>query len=302
MSAVSLIERYLQEIKPEIKERTFCHYKNLLNTYFRDKMPQKLDQNSINRFFSRFVTENVLSVSTLKTIKGLLERMLKFGFEEKLLQEPVSVDFKVKQTKQTKVESFRQEEVGILEDFILQNKRRYSYGVLISLYTGLRLGELLSLKWKDVDLKAKIITVNTTACDISINHKLTFIESSPKTETSRRVIPITKKVEMLLKEIRKNQAPCEYVISQSGKMIFARAYQESFSRLLKRLNIKHRGFHALRHTFATRCYKNGMDIKTLSEILGHSSPTTTLKVYVHTDLETKKNAMELVNKRLAKLS
>lgn len=76
-----------------------------------------------------------------------------------------------------------------------------------------------------------------------------------------------------------------------------RGYQTSFSRLLKKLNIKHYGIHSLRHTFATRLLENGVDIKTISELMGHSSPTVTLNRYVHTNMDNKRIALQKLNKK-----
>ena len=88
------------------------------------------------------------------------------------------------------------------------------------------------------------------------------------------------------------------MVSSGGKPVSVRSYQRTFELLLRRLGIPHRGFHAPRHTFATRALECGMDVKTLSEILGHKSPTVTVNRYVHSLIEHKKAMMNLVGKML----
>lgn len=91
-----------------------------------------------------------------------------------------------------------------------------------------------------------------------------------------------------------NNSTSQYVVSNKfGNRLNIRTYQQSFSNLLVRLNISHQGFHSLRHTFATRLLEKGIDIKTISELLGHSSPTITLDIYVHSSLENKRKAVEI---------
>ena len=101
----------------------------------------------------------------------------------------------------------------------------------------------------------------------------------------------------MLKDMRK-VAKNQYVISDSEKTLAIRSYQRSFERLLKKLGISHRGFHSLRHTFATRALEVGVDVKTLSEILGHKNANITLQRYAHSMLEHKRDMMNQIGKML----
>ena len=170
----------------------------------------------------------------------------------------------------------------------------------MSLYTGLRLGEVIALKWQNVDMKNKLIYIDKTLSTISQNHKTLTIESSPKTQSSIREIPISNQLLFLLKQLKLKSTNDYVIVSHNNKQIKPRAYQKSFENLLKKLHIKHYGFHAIRHTFATRLLENGVDIKTISELLGHSSPTITLNRYIHTNLQKKRKAMEILTKKSAK--
>ena len=171
------------------------------------------------------------------------------------------------------------------------------FGVVLCLYTGLRIGELLALEWKDIDFSNGTISVTKTCYDGKDNNgKYTRITDTPKTPTSQRVIPFPKQLISYLKSVRKQDKSDFVVSSGSNKSLSVRAYQRSFELLLKKLNISHKGFHALRHTFATRALECGMDVKTLSEILGHKNATVTLNRYVHSLMEHKKDMMNRVGK------
>ena len=120
--------------------------------------------------------------------------------------------------------------------------------------------------------------------------KFTRLIDEPKTVSSNRTFPIPKQLVAILKKMRKN-SKSTYVISKGEKGIFVRSYQRSFELILKKLDIERKGFHSLRHTFATRALECGMDVKTLSEILGHKNPNVTLNRYAHSLMEHKKSMM-----------
>lgn len=113
---------------------------------------------------------------------------------------------------------------------------------------------------------------------------------TPKTAHSVRLIPLPRELLRQLNALPKD-GDCPYVISNRGKPVSTRSYQRTFAALLKKLNIPHRGFHSLRHTFATRAAESGMDVKTLSELLGHKNPAVTLRRYVHSLLGHKAEMM-----------
>lgn len=178
-----------------------------------------------------------------------------------------------------------------IEQAILKKNKPYLYGVVICLYTGLRIGELLALEWKDVDIAKGLIAVNKT-CYYGQNSEGRYVRmvDTPKTASSQRIIPMPKQLIPLLKELQA-QRKSSNIIENAGKPISIRTYQRYFEVLLKELQIPHRGFHALRHTFATRAIECGMDVRTLSEILGHKNPTITLNRYAHSLMEHKKTMM-----------
>lgn len=186
---------------------------------------------------------------------------------------------------------------------------RLGIGIVLDLFTGLRLGELLGLQWKDIDLKKGILTVRQTLnrlrnFDTNIVNKTSIIIGDTKTLKSKRQIPLhdimiteLKKYKLMQKE-EKLKAGLIYedegffISNEIGKPIEPRTYQDLFYRIIKKAEIQNRpNFHALRHTFATRALEAGIPAKTVSEILGHSNISITLDLYSHVSLDLKKESI-----------
>ena len=158
--------------------------------------------------------------------------------------------------------------------------------------TGLRIGELCPLQWKDIDLEKRIISVSKTMQRIqcpTAAGKTKLIITDPKSESSRRQIPIPECMMSFLLKFKGK--PNEYLLTGTEKPIEPRAMQYRFRTILKNAKLPSVHFHALRHIFATNCIKLGFDVKALSELLGHSSVeitfpvpnSNTIPIAVHTD-------------------
>ena len=178
-------------------------------------------------------------------------------------------------------------------NYLLHNLNPTSLCVLLSLYTGLRVGEVCGLMWGDIDFEKSVLTVRKTVQRIRSGvHGTQIIADTPKSRSSRRSIPIPKFIMKLLRESRSNNN-C-YVLSNSTVIIEPRTLQRRFKTILKKANLPSAGYHCLRHMFATNSLQAGFDVKTLSEILGHASVETTLNRYVHTSMERKIACMALL--------
>ena len=286
-------------VRPFAKQRTFIKYQMQVEKYILPEIgdvdTNELSADVIQKFSAR-LTQSGLASNTINNILSTLNLSLKRAAMLGLLKNRFSDAIVRPKPREKQVESFTKREQYILERYAMWNKRDNLFGIVLSLYTGLRVGELLALKWSDIDFAKKRITVNKCCRDEWENGKYIKIIETAKTQASERVIPFPKQLLPKLRELKK-RSKCQYVIpgkSEYGAQM--RSYQRTFECLLKTLNLPHRGIHALRHTFATRALEVGMDVKTLSEIMGHSDPTVTLKRYAHSMFEHKSEMMNKLGK------
>ena len=294
-------------IKPNVKERTYIRYEQLIRTHIASKIGD-ININDITPIvLQSFVTE-LLNTGNLKTGKELsanfvnmvisvIQNSLKTAYLIGVANEYVANKIKRPKIKEKQIECFSCQEQKKIENYVLNSKKDKLLGIVICLYTGLRIGELLALTWQDIDFGKGLLFVSKTCHDGNDCKKYIRIIDSPKTVNSRRIIPLPKQILSLLKCLKKG-SPCEYIIADGDKPVFVRSYQRTFELLLKKLNIPHKGFHSLRHTFATRAIECGIDVKTLSELLGHKNATITLNRYAHSLLEHKVAMMNRLGKLL----
>lgn len=171
---------------------------------------------------------------------------------------------------------------------------KYKIATYISLCLGLRLGEICALKWSDIDSSNLTLTIRHTVQRITSAAlsdeiaKTDLLESEPKSDCSKRIIPISCELLRMLDRIYNKQP---YIFG-TDRPLEPRTMQYQFKRILKEAAVDDRNFHILRHTFATNCVEKGVDIKSLSEILGHSDVKITLNRYVHPTMDVKRLQLE----------
>lgn len=187
----------------------------------------------------------------------------------------------------------RKEQMKLLS-VLKQDIDPFKTAIALSLYTGLRLGEICALKWTDIDAENRLVTVNRTVQRLKLDghrSKTILLETDPKSEYSKREIPLSNTVFALLTQFSGKK---EYIFG-GGKPMDPRTMQNHFKRLLQSAGLPDRNFHILRHTFATNCIEGGTDVKSLSEILGHSDVQITLNRYVHPSMDTKRKYMDVLS-------
>ncbi len=291
-----ILLRWLESKRDEIKEQSYVKYFNFINLYISpylgSKNYKRIKNKHIISFFEQEKIEE-LSLSTKRTLAFIIKSSFNYCTVNKLRKYLDLTDLKIKKPK-SKVVYLTKNEQAKLENYLKDKKDIRKLGVLICLYTGIRLGEICGLKWKDIDFNAKSLSINRTVQRIKNNDKnaktkTKKIVSTPKSNSSIRIIPLPT---FLLKELSKYKStPENYVLTNSTVFKDARVYEKYFENALKKCNIRNLNFHTLRHTFATRCIESGMDIKTLSELLGHSSYHVTLSVYVHSTIDQKRHCI-----------
>lgn len=296
-------------IEPNAKMRTTESYRRIIDKRLRQELGEcemgELTAPTIQAFVTGLITKgNVatkkgLASSTVNTIITVIQSSLKTAVLSGYIEKNVAESVRRPKIKSKEIECFTVAEQKKMESAALYDKRTKMAGIVLCLYTGLRIGELLALTWEDVDLKSGLIAVNKACHDKIEKNGTARIVELPKTPSSKRIIPVPKQLLPVLRQLKKT-GKCETVISSpEGKPIAIRSYQRSFSLFLKKLGIAHKGFHSLRHTFATRALECGMDVKTLSEILGHKNAAITLNRYVHSLTEHKRNMMNRLGKFFA---
>lgn len=240
-----------------------------------------------------------LSASYVRSIMLVVLEIIDFAAEENMCSVPKSKIHKppVEKNELEILDSITQTH---LEKQLIMSPDETGVGILLSLNTGLRIGEVCALKWTDINFENAILHIRSTVArvkDESGNGMTKLIIDKPKTKSSVRDIPIPKRlmdILVLLYEKRRS----EYVISDRAGFVSPRTYEYRFHKVFEKHHIKSVNYHALRHTFATRCIEHGVDVKTLSEILGHSNVSITLNTYVHSSMERKREQLE----KLARVS
>ncbi len=302
------IYEWLIEKKEYIKESTYANYSNnifnhiipkLGNIYIQD-LNHKIIQNFLLDLFKNGRKDGLggLSEKTIKDITIIIKGSLRKAInEEKIRHFELTFNYP-KDNKDSKIYILSKHEQNKLTNYVLENLTNRNIGLLISLYSGLRIGELCALQWNDIDFKKNILSVNKTIQRVYIKDKdkniSKVIITTPKTKNANREIPINKEFLELLKQLRTKGD--DYIITGTNKYLEPRTYRKYFNKVLKQVKIKQFNFHSLRHTFATNCISLGVDYKTVSELLGHANVNITLNLYVHPRLSQKKKCIDMICK------
>lgn len=279
---------WLEQTRVSVKAQTYQKYKFLIDNHINPHLGKydfkELTADKINDFIlyenlsGRKDMKGGLSSGYINTMCHIINSATKNILKEKVKSLPV---------KKKQIEYLTLFEQKIIENYIVKNEPIKGVGILLSLYTGLRLGEVCALRISDIDFYEKTVKIDKTVVRVKnqdAGNKTIKIIDTAKTENANRIIPVPLKIIDILKKISKNK----YVLEgKNGSFCDTRTYQYYFKKVLKKCGIRDIKYHSLRHTFATRCIESGVDVKTLSEILGHSDVNVTLNTYVHITLKHK---------------
>jgi len=299
----TISREWLEYKKISVKYSTYIKYKNIVYHHL-DYIYEKKDMNQWNesdyrQWYKGLLEEQQLSISMLRSILYVLKDILVYGERAYHIRH---IDFsymKIIGNKQN-IRILSDHESKKLSSYCLNHINFTTISIYISMYTGMRIGEICGLKWEDIDLKNNLIMISRTVQRIEDDNyqdtKTKKMVFSPKTQSSERIVVLTDFLVEYLNIYKGLMNPLSedcFVISNSLEIPEVRNIQRNFKRICIKLNIDV-NFHALRHSFATNCVRYDIDIKTLSELLGHSSIATTLNLYVHPSIEYKKEQIKKI--------
>lgn len=309
MKLCELINEWLYiNHKYDIKERTLLRYESIISHHLNDVLFDRDIDEITPRDLQLFInkireeksprTNKQLSPSSINTLISMIKQCYGYAIDYEITNNnPTARIKRIKENKNNKIKSFTKEEQIKLEKHIDSSNNNEYVGIIIALYTGVRLGELLALTWKDINLKTGIMTINKTIYKTkNDNGEWYYMTDTPKSKNSNREIPLPPFIKEMIRQYKKEKKSTYVVAKEDGSRINDKLIVYRYKMLLKRCKVRYLNFHCLRHTFATRALENNMDIKTLSEILGHASASTTLNIYTHSLINHKRAQMRKIKR------
>lgn len=304
----TLMNHWLSVKQPMVTPSTYANFvliaENHLIPYFGKRKIGSIKETDVQTFIfdlyneGRLDSKGGLTVKSIRDIILVLRLALTYAYKEQVIPilnwELVEYpkDLSIKQ-----VVSLSKDEEQALIQCIYMNLNRKTAGILVALFTGVRIGELCGLKMEDISLDDKTISVNRSVQRIYDKKKgssYVYI-GPPKTKTSTRVIPLPSLLINIIKKYYTDN-PNHYFLTGKTKPTEPRTYRQFFHRFLKKHGLRDIKFHEVRHTFAVRAIElPDFDIKSLSEILGHKNVSFTLNVYGRANMQQKVKCMNLLN-------
>ncbi|CCV63893.1 Integrase [Alteracholeplasma palmae J233] len=288
------INIWKEEKMKQVKISSYCVYDLMINNHLSDFFDNfylhDINEDLVQKFI--YIKSETLNSKTVRDLVVVIKMVLKMGAKkEYCLIQQFDLIYP-KNIKENKVSVFTKIEQKKLTDYLNDNFDFKNLGLLICLYTGIRIGEVSAIKWSDIDIINNTISISRTVQRIYQDGKTRIIEESCKTDKSIRTIPMCKLLVKFIKPLKKIVNEDFYVISNLDKPIEPRTYRVYYKNILKKLGLPQIKFHSTRHSFATRLIESKADVKTVSAILGHSNIATTLNLYVHPNDEQKKKTIE----------
>ncbi len=296
-------KEWLSARQNAVKESTYALYTQTIRKHLlpdlADVSVMSLNEIFLQQFLQKKLTEGRLdgkgglSDKTVSDIRSVLKMILAYGYSIGFTNLS-GIHLSVSSVRPPQIKVLTREEQEKLEKAIFKEKSPFYLGIMLSLYTGLRIGEVCALQWGDFDFKAGTVSISKTVIRIQntdpyAKNRTKVLVEKPKTNCSNRVIPLP---DALLPYYRENRREDNvYVLTGTTHYMEPRACLQKYKKFLQKAGIRDYNFHVLRHTFATRCVENDFDVKSLSEIMGHSNVTITMQRYVHPSLEQKRTQM-----------
>jgi len=303
-----MAEHWLSVMSLKVKPSTLAQYEAMVRVHIIPQLGQmpfgEVTTASISKFThtklqsGRVDGNGGLSPKTVRDILSVLKGIIDFSVSEKLVKHPVTITYPKNQQKPMRVLS--NAEQSALKDILFEKPTIYNVGVLLCLYTGLRVGEVCALRWQDFSHGFNKLSVCQSMRRIKNDYgdrKTKIVIDTPKSKSSLRDIPVPEFLVPLLMSFSRSEDTF-FLSTVDTLLTEPRTIQNHFKRFIKAADIPDANFHCLRHTFSTRCIEAGVDIKSLSEMLGHASVNFTLNRYVHSSFEQKRESIHKLERYL----
>ena len=314
------MDRWLEDYaRPTVKLSTYSSYEMYIRRHIKPNIGElymsSIRVDDLQAFFNErgkkgnLVSGEGLSPKTLANMRNMLHMAFAQAVRNRLLFDNIVEAVRIPKAVKKEMRVLTREEQDRLITATRFAPEPAAFGIVFDIFTGLRLGELCGLRWANVDMERKSFTVCETRNRLP-NHDPTIAastsvktEATTKTENSRRTVYLIdslyqdfvmyKQIQDSITQEMPGYNPDGYVFCQPcGRPYEPRTYQDLFKRCVKQAGIRDANFHALRHTFATRSLEEGMDVVTLSRILGHATPSITMDKYGHALDDHKRTSME----------
>ena len=307
-TVAEIAEQWLSVMSLKVKPSTLAGYKANLKLHILPHLGHVLIARLTTASISEFAQAKLqsgradgsggLSSKTVRDILSVLKGIIDFAVSEKLIENAVIITYPKNQQKTMRVLS--QSEQSALKDELLEETTIYKAGILLCLYTGLRVGELCALLWEDFSPEFDKLSVRRSIRRIKNEGgetKTKLIIDTPKSKASLRDVPVPKFLIPILKGFVRD-GDTYFLSTVESVFTEPRTMQNHFKRVITAADVKDANFHSLRHSFSTRCIEAGVDVKSLSEMLGHASVNITLNRYVHSSFDQKRESMNRLEQHL----
>lgn len=307
-----IAQQWMLLIRPQVKESSYVKYQSLIENHIIPELGdiplEKFSTEVVEAYIQtqltsgRVVDRKGLSPKTVKDSLSLIRQILNWA-ESQHCKIPCQVQLLKVKVKIRQVSVLSVVNRKKLERYLIEEESLIGEGILLSLYTGLRIGEICALRWEQILIEEGILQIRYTLQRIpNLDYekgkvgsaKTKIIVTSPKSGCSNRDIPLPVFLLERIKKISHESGDAFFLTGSSQSFIEPRCMNNHFKRILQQCGIPETNYHTLRHTFATRCIELNFDAKTLSEILGHSNVNITLNRYVHISLDQKRKSMEML--------
>lgn len=294
-----LCDEWLQLCRIRVKESTLVKYTGILERYIKPRLGtyavSEISCVLIDQFSHQLLTQDGLSPKTTRDILTVLHGVLRYAAKQ--LPDVPAVQLAYPHADHKEIRVLSREEQQKFVSYLLKSDDLSMFGILLTLMTGMRIGEVCALRWKDISIENRTIRIGATMqrikdLDPESPKNTKIIITPPKSSCGFRFVPLTEQAAALCEEHWCADPEAFVLTGSRERYLEPRTLQYRFSKCVSACGMDGVHFHTLRHTFATRCVEVDFEIKTLSEIMGHASPKITLERYVHASMQLKRDNMK----------